>query len=501
MTFPRRAGILLHVTSLPGGHGIGDLGEGAYQFVDFLSRTGQKIWQVLPLGPTARGDSPYSSYSAFAGNPLLVSLTELVKEGWLTTGDLAQTPVFAEDEVDYHAVGRFKTPLLKAAFDRFRSSASSEQRAEFDAFCEANRYWLDDFALYIALANHFSQPNWSKWDRSIAKREEDALQHWSRELAASVEFEKFVQFVFLKQWRALHAYANERGVEIFGDLPIFVAHESADVWRRQEYFFLDDDGRPTVVAGVPPDYFSATGQLWENPLYRWDVLEASGFDWWVDRFRHQFLLFDLVRVDHFRGFESYWEVPGTDDTAVNGQWRKGPGEAPFRAAERELGPLRIVAEDLGLITPEVHALREQLGYPGMRVLQFGYESHDAAFHRPESFPTHCVVYTGTHDNDTALGWYNHLRANDANRSEQDRALLTPLEQDPDGVHWAMIRLALSSVADTAVVPLQDVLGLDSRARMNTPGRPHGNWRWRFRRELLTPEIEQRLLETTQPNGR
>ncbi len=493
--FSRSSGILLHPTSLSGSYGIGELGEPAYQFVDFLHASGQGLWQVLPLGPTGYGDSPYQAFSAFAGNPLLISLDELIKEGTLSQTDIAEAPRFPADRVDYGPVIEFKKGVLKRSFKRFKAGASWAQRGEFMAFCDANRYWLDDFALFMALKDHFNSAAWNEWDTNIAARDPDALEATARELDPQMELHRYLQFQFFRQWLALKRYANQRGIRVIGDIPIFVAYDSAEVWSNPGLFYLDEEGSPTVVAGVPPDYFSPTGQLWGNPLYRWDVLADEGYAWWIERFRAAFKLFDIVRVDHFRGFEAYWEVPATEKTAVKGRWVKGPGAALFRAVRKALGNVPIIAEDLGFVTPEVEELRESLGFPGMKVLQFAFDTDATNEFLPHNYERNCVVYTGTHDNDTTRGWFE-------SRSDRERKrVLTYLGTDGREIHWDFIRLAFSSVANTAIVPLQDVLGLGSEARMNYPSRASGNWSWRCTPDALTDKIAARLCTLAEAYGR
>ena len=497
----RTSGILLHPTSLPGAYGIGDLGQEAYRFANFLAGAGQGLWQVLPLGHTGYGDSPYQCFSAFAGNPLLVSPEMLVHEGWLSRSDLEGAPSFPASYVDFEAVFRFRLPLLEHAHDRFAAGASARARREFEAFCKAQRSWLEDYALFSVLKDEHAGAPWTDWEADLALRRPASLARARKRLARSVERVKFTQYLFFEQWGALRRHCHDQGVRIMGDLPIFVAHDSADVWAHPELFHLDKDGTPTHIAGVPPDYFSATGQRWGNPLYRWAVLRRTGYRWWIGRFRAVFSLVDVVRVDHFRGFEAYWEIPAAEPTAVKGRWVKGPGAGFFRAIEKALGELPIVAENLGVITPEVEAIRERFGFPGMAILQFafGTDPQGPSF-RPHNYSRNLVAYTGTHDNDTTQGWWMSAGAGDSTRSvsdvEQERnlcRLYLGLGREPE-IHWAFIRAVLGSVADTALIPLQDVLGLGSEARMNVPGKPSGNWRWRFRAEALTPEVQGRLLE-------
>ncbi|SRR6056297_1377230 len=494
MRFPRSAGILLHITSLPSPDGIGDLGQPAHAFVDFLAAAGQRVWQILPLGPPAEGNSPYSAFSAFAGNPLLISLPGLIEEGLLSTTDVPPSAALAtaSDRVDYTAVAAYKLPRLRTAFENFQQHASTSLRAELATFCTENAWWLTDYCRFESLMLHFGNPDWTTWDPDLVQRSEVAIANWDRQLEASIEYSRFVQFLFDRQWKRLKKYANERDIQMYGDMPIFVAHESADVWANQRLFTLNQVGEPELVAGVPPDYFSATGQLWGNPLYRWDVLETENYAWWTSRFGAALRHFDLLRVDHFRGFESYWEIPADAETAVAGQWRPGPGEKPFLAARAELGELPIIAEDLGLITDEVHQLRERLGFPGMRVLQFGFATEEDAFHRPSHYPPHSVAYTGTHDNDTLMGWYR--------QREPIAAGIDPLEaylQGNQPIHIQLIQAVLDSPADTAIVPMQDVLGLGNEARMNIPGQAKGNWTWRVAAESLTPDLARQWHERTQ----
>jgi 4-alpha-glucanotransferase len=491
VNFPRASGILLHPTSLPGRFGIGDLGSTAYRFVDFLAASGQRLWQILPLGPTGYGDSPYQCFSAFAGNHLLISPEKLAEEGLLTPADLENVLPFPEGEVDYGPVIEFKMPLLRRSFANFTP------QDDFAAFCEKNDWWLTDYALFMALKEVHDGIAWDGWRRDIAMRlSAAAVTRWREELADSILFHEYLQYQFSRQWSALKRYANEHGISIIGDIPIFVAHDSADVWTNQELFYLDEKGQPTLVAGVPPDYFSATGQLWGNPLYRWEKMAQTGYAWWVERFRAMLDAVDLIRLDHFRGFEAYWEVPATEDTAANGRWVKGPGADLFDAVNRALGRLPIIAEDRGVITPEVEALRDQFNFPGMKILQFAFGGGGSHLDLPHNYIRNCVVYTGTHDNDTTVGWFT------GSGTPAERAFaLKYIGSDGRQIHWHFIRLALSSVADMAIIPLQDLMGLGSEARMNYPSRASGNWRWRYTPAMLTPEIGQRLAEMTAVYGR
>ena len=491
----------MHFTSLPGEFGIGDLGQCAYEFANFLSDAGQKLWQVLPVNPTGYGDSPYQCFSAFAGNPLLISLESLRDRGLLQESDLdlARTPPFPRDSVAFGPVIQFKMSALQRAATAFFVDASRADRAAFDQFCEHARPWLDDFALFMALKVAHNGTAWTFWDAPIRQREADAVAQWSQKLAPQIEACKFWQFEFFRQWELLKAYSIQRGIRFMGDVPIYVAHDSADVWAHPELFCLDGQGKPTVVSGVPPDYFSATGQLWGNPIYRWDVLAASGFKWWIDRFRSTLALFDMVRLDHFRGFEAYWEVPGSEATAIHGRWVKGPGGDFLAALQQEFGELPIVAENLGVITPGVEELRRKFGLPGMSILQFAFGADpQGSTSRPHNYNHDLVAYTGGHDNDTTVGWWRSSGAGDSTRTAEEvrkehevaRAYLN--FHDDSEVNWAMIRAVLASVADTAIVPLQDVLGLGSAARMNLPGTVSGNWKWRYRPGALNCELSARL---------
>jgi len=504
MKFPRCSGILLHPTSLPGRLGVGDLGLDAYRFADFLAGAGQRIWQVLPLGPTGYADSPYQCFSAFAGNPLLVSPERLVAEGDLSPEDLADDlPAFPNHQVDFGAVIQHRLPLLGRAARNFLAGASAERREDFQAFCQQNASWLDEFALFMALKEaHGGEAVWNKWGRDIATRWPEAVARWAAVLSEPVNTQKYVQYQFFRQWSGLRAYCHERGIQMMGDIPIFVAHDSADVWAHPELFHLDGDGNPTVQAGVPPDYFSATGQLWGNPLYRWEAMAKTGYGWWIDRFRSTLKLVDIVRLDHFRGFEAYWEVPGDQKTAINGRWVQAPGGEVLEAVQRTLGDLPVVAETLGVITPQVEALRDRFGFPGIGILQFAFGTDpQAPEFKPHNFRRHYVVYTGTHDNDTTIGWWTSSGVGDSTRTAENiRAerefTLEYLGTDGREMNWVFIHTLLASVADVVIIPLQDLLGLDSRARMNLPGTSSGNWRWRFTADQMTPEIGERLHELT-----
>jgi 4-alpha-glucanotransferase len=493
----RSAGVLLHPTCLPGPYGIGSLGRQAFGFVDFLQRCRQTVWQVLPLGPTGYGDSPYQS-SSFAGNPLLIDFPLLVEEGLLLPRELEAAakglPEPREDRVDYGAVLGFKGSVLRCVYAGWDKRCGTALRSELEQFCARSAFWLDDFSLFMSLKRRYQARDggiWAQWPMELVHREPTALEAARAELVKPIGEQKLFQFLFFRQWKSLKAYANRRGIRVLGDLPIFVAYDSADVWAHQELFELDGDGSPTVVAGVPPDYFSATGQLWGNPLYDWQRHEATGYRWWTDRVRAKLDAVDILRLDHFRGFEAYWQVPATDETAENGRWVKGPGAGLFRTLAAELGPLPLVAEDLGFITDEVVELRERLNLPGMKVLQFAFDGDGENPLMPHNYTRDYVVYTGTHDNDTTAGWYGSL---DPDRADYVRRYLG---RDGHDIAWDLIRLAFSSVAETAVIPLQDLLKLGSEARMNFPSRAEGNWQWRFQEWMLTEEVVARLAELTQ----
>ena len=502
----RSAGVLLHPTSLPGRFGIGEIGPDAYGWLERLAQMRQRHWQVLPLGPTGFGDSPYQTLSTFAGNPLLVSFGVLRDDGLVDPGQLDALPTLPEDHVAFGEVIGRRLAILHEAAAAFPRRAAPLLRERFARFMDESREWIDDYALFVSLKGRFDGRSWTDWPADVARREPGVLAAARRELAEGVDHARIGQFLFAEHWRRLRERAAALGISIIGDLPIFVAHDSADVWCRPELFDLAADGRPSVVAGVPPDYFCQTGQRWGNPLYRWDVHEAEGFAWWIERLRHAFALFDVLRIDHFRGFAAYWEIPAADPTAEHGRWLPGPGRRLFDAAAAALGPRPIIAEDLGVITPDVEALRDELGFPGMRILQFAFGAGEPEDNRPERYPENSVVYTGTHDNDTTVGWYRAEAGRDSTRTaaeiEAERhRVRTYLSCDGGDIHWDLIALAMRSPSNTAVVPLQDVLGLGSAARMNVPGRPWGNWQWRFRREQLRGEAEERLAGLTQAANR
>ncbi len=488
----RRSGILLHPTSLPGPYGVGDLGPAAYAWVNALEWAKQHWWQILPLAPTGFADSPYQCLSTFAGNFYLVSPDELVKDGLLSRETVAGNS-FPDDHVDFDHVIPYKIRLLTEAWANFKRGAAPNLKPEFEAFCQGESHWLEEFALFMALKDAHGGASWLEWEPELRERQPAALAAARATLAEAIAQHQFRQFLFFRQWQALKAYANAHGVRLIGDVPIFVAADSADVWSHPEGFCLDEHRRPRLVAGVPPDYFAATGQLWGNPLYDWAAMQQTGYAWWIERVRAVFRQVDLVRVDHFRGFEAYWEVSAGEKTAERGRWVKGPGQALFDRLTETLGELPIIAEDLGTITPEVDALRQRYNFPGMRILQFAFAGAVETRFLPHNYERNAVVYTGTHDNDTTRGWY-------ASATETERAglrrYLGYAGYEPQ-VSWALMRLAWGSVADLAVAPLQDVLELGSEARMNLPGRPSGWWRWRFTAEQLTGAVLGRLGEMTE----
>lgn len=491
----RSAGILLHPTSLPAHAGIGDLGPAAYQFADFLAAARQSLWQILPLNPLGLGNSPYSSTSAFAGNVLLISLERLAERGMLPPERVASLQSHA-GRIDYARIWIEKVPLLNQAAEWFLSHAAPAARQRFAQFVEANRDWLDDYVLFRALRLRHAKHSWSTWPTALRLREAATLRRLRHELAHELDCGRFLQFAFFEQWRALRHYCRQRGIRIIGDVAIFVSYDSADVWMHPELFRLDAQTLlPEAVAGVPPDAFSATGQRWGNPLYRWDELASTNYDWWVRRVRWALAQCDIIRLDHFRGFQQFWEIPATEPTAMNGHWVDGPSDELFDALRQQLGSLPFIAEDLGMITPDVHALRERLGVPGMRVLQFAFGDVGAHTYLPHRYPSNTVVYTGTHDNDTTQGWWQNCSPFERRMAA---ALLGPAE---DGINWSMIRLAQSSTASLCVVPLQDVLSLDSTARMNVPSIPGGNWSWRYEPGALRDELADKLATLAEVTDR
>ena len=505
MRFPRSSGILLHPTSLPGPYGIGELGSEAYRFVDYLVQAGQKYWQVLPLGPTGYGDSPYQCFSAFAGNPLLISLERLLEDDLLTRADLESVPDFPKTRIDYGWIIDYKIPLLHKAWKRVVANQSSPHWDAFHRFCDENNWWLHDYALFMAIKNAHKGKVWTQWERDIARHEPEAMERWHNEVGDEVGAQKFWQYLFFSQWWAVKTYCFEKGIKIIGDIPIYVAHDSADVWSRPDLYHLDEKSNPTVVAGVPPDYFSKTGQLWGNPIYRWNVMAKNGYQWWNDRFRQILTAVDIVRLDHFRGFEAYWEVPAKDKTAENGQWVKGPGAALFETLQFTLGELPIVAENLGVITEDVEQLRYRFEFPGMAILQFAFGSDAECVDLPHNYQHNTVAYSGTHDNDTTMGWWEGTAEGStrtpAQVKQEKEFAKRYLNTDGAEMNWTFVRTLMASVADTVVFPLQDLFGLGTEARQNMPGRPAGNWQWRYTADQLTDSIAERLLELTETYGR
>ncbi len=500
MRFDRESGVLLHPTSLPSKYGIGDFGIEAYSFVDFLARSSQKLWQILPLGPVGYGESPYQCYSAFAGNTMLISIEKLIGQGLLSQEDIGALPDFDTRHVEFEKVRAFKFGLYRKAFENFESA---EDTYEFERFLEENRYWLDEFSLFIALKDYFGGIPWNMWDRDIAFRDSEALKHYKKELKREIRYQKYLQYTFFKQWMELKTYAKGKGVKIIGDLPIFISYDSSDAWSRPFIFELDSAGNPSKVAGVPPDYFSATGQLWGNPHYKWNEMEKEGFRWWRDRLDLMLKVVDIVRIDHFRGFESYWEIPGGEKTAQNGRWVKAPGRRLFLALRKQRKDLPIIAEDLGFITKEVEELKNEFEFPGMKILQFTFGKGSEERFLPHNYEENAVAYTGTHDNDTTVGWY-----------------LKTKESDPEAIHkmkkyfgltgdigekelcWTFIEAAFKSNANTAIIPMQDILCLGSDARMNIPNTIGGNnWSWRLEEGLLTKELEEKLSGLSMLYGR
>ncbi len=494
MRFPRSSGILLHPTSLPGPYGSGDLGSAAHHFIDWMVVAGQTVWQMLPIGPVGLANSPYMSLSAFAGSPLLIDLLELRSHKWLTDAEL-QAPAFPTDHVDYAAAEPFRMGVLRMAADRFFTAGSAPEKSEYAAFCKANASWLDDYALFQSLNDKNDRRLWTTWDKKLVHRDPAALAAARIELQKEIDFHRFTQWCFSRQWASLKKYANDRNIRLMGDIPIFVAHHSSDVWSHPGEFFLDRDGNPTIVAGVPPDYFSETGQRWGNPLYRWDVMKEQKYAWWIDRFRSTLKFFDILRIDHFRGFEAYWEIPAAHKTAEHGKWVKGPDADLFKTVQRKLGKLPIIAEDLGVITPEVVALRTQFEFPGMKILQFAFAAGVDNEFLPHTYDPNCVVYSGTHDNDTSIGWF-------ATATEREREFVKRyMRTEGSEIHWDLIRAAELSVADTAILPFQDILGLDTSGRMNFPGTTDGNWEWRFSWDQVGPQHADRLYELTALSNR
>lgn len=495
MKFPRSSGILLHPTSLPGPFGSGDLGAAAHEFIDWLASAGQSLWQMLPIGPVGMANSPYMSLSAFAGSALLIDLHELVSLGWLASDDIEDTSGFSIHRIDYPRVARVRAAMLAKASKNYFQKRSGEERQQFEAYCEAEKGWLEDYALFQALNHQYGGKLWVSWERDLVHRKALALKKAAKELKEQVDLQRFVQWRFAHQWNTMKKYANDHNIKLVGDIPIFVAHHSADVWSNQKAFSLDDNGMPIVVAGVPPDYFSEDGQRWGNPLYRWDVMKQQKYSWWIERFRRTLTLFDILRIDHFRGFEGYWEIPASEKTARVGRWVKGPGAELFKEIKKKLGSLPIIAEDLGVITPQVKALRKKFDFPGMKVLQFAFMGGPEDSFLPHNYERNYVVFTGTHDNDTTRGWYEKA-------SEHERDFVRRYcKTDGHEIHWDLIKIGLQSVADVTMIPLQDIIGLGSEGRMNFPGTVEGNWEWRFTKDQIAPWATNRLYEITALSGR
>ncbi len=488
---------MLHPTSLPSRFGIGELGLEAYRFIDFLVESSQQLWQILPLGPTGYGNSPYACFSALAGNPLLISLEQLQEQGLLTEEDFAELPEFPVDQVDFDQVIKTKIPLLQKACENFRTKGSPIQQKEFITFCETKAHWLDDYALFMSIREAHNGASWHNWERNISKSHPEVLEEWRQRLESQVYFHKFLQFEFFRQWSKLKLYANSLGIQIIGDIPIYVAHDSADVWAHPEIFTLDEETRePSLMAGVPPDFFSNTGQLWGNPVYKWDKLQQDNFAWWVERFESLLEYVDIIRIDHFRGFQAYWVVARGETTAINGRWVEAPGTEFFQVLNDKLGKLPIMAEDLGEITPEVYELRDRFDFPGMKILHFAFGGGPDNPYLPFIYPRNCVVYTGTHDNNTTVGWFNEL-----SEGEKESVLRYLGALSSEGINWDLIRLAVGSVANQAIIPLQDILGLGGEAQMNFPGKATGNWGWRYQPGALTEELRDRLKALTYTYGR
>jgi len=487
----RGSGILLHITSLPSDNGIGNVGPGARRFVDFLVRSGQTYWQVLPLNPPSpeEGNSPYSSASAFAGNTLLISPEDLIRDGWIDTAAAEPAPDFPKERIDFKLATQYKSKILDLAFKRF---SRTEHTSEYENFCAENDSWLPDYALFVALREHFDGASWSAWPADIRDRQAQAVQHYYKALSEEVERQKFYQFLFYAQWSETKAYAHSQGVEIIGDMPIYMSYDSADVWAHPDIFKLDDNKRPLFVSGVPPDYFSKTGQLWGNPVYDWDRLSATGFEWWVRRMDHGLRFYDILRIDHFRGFVAYWEVAAGEKTAAKGRWVKAPAENLFQSIRRHNPNLPIIAENLGTITPDVKEFMERLGIPGMRVLLFAFGDGVAENpYAPHNHVKNCVVYTGTHDNNTVKGWYEQ-EATPEEKENLQRYLSHPIS--PDEVPAEFVRMAMMSVADVAIMPMQDVIGLGAESRMNTPSTTQNNWQWRLNPHALTSDLSEKMWQ-------
>ena len=491
MKFNRESGVLLHPTSLPSKYGIGDLGKEAYEFVDLLYNSKQRLWQVLPLGPVGYGESPYQSFSAFAGNTMLISIDKMIEINLLTIQDVLPVPDFNAHKVDFEAVKEYKQKLLKLAFNRF---CASENKA-FEDFVQENSCWLEEYSFFMAIKDHFGGVAWNCWEKRIAKREAGAIEYYRSLLKNEIIYQKFLQFLFFTQWLELKAYANEKSIKIIGDIPIFISNDSSDAWSQRELFEINEDGYPIKVAGVPPDFFSDTGQYWGNPHYKWEEIENSQFKWWIDRFEMLLKVVDIIRIDHFRGFEAYWEIPGSETTAVNGKWVKAPGKKLFTTIEKHLGKLPIIVEDLGVITEEVGELKKEFDFPGMKILQFTFGKGAEERFLPHNYEIDSVVYTGTHDNNTTVGWYKDSEQTQPKAMEQLKKYFDIEEAvSSKDICWKLIEAAFRCNSVIAIIPMQDLLCLDGEARMNIPSTIGGNWDWRFNNEQITAEIEKRLIE-------
>ncbi|MEW6196511.1 MAG: 4-alpha-glucanotransferase [Bacteroidota bacterium] len=492
MKIERSAGILLHPTSLPGKFGIGDLGPSAFHFVDFLKHAGQTLWQVFPLGPTGYGDSPYQCFSAFAGNPLLISPELLFKEGLLDKNDIEHTPNYNPHKIDFGSVINYKTSLLRKAYEKFKSDKKNIDE-ECKEFCKANEYWLEDYALFMAAKEFQNGVQWTNWDKAIAFRTKNAVKEWEEKLSDQIKYQKFVQYYFNKQWTAVKKYANDNGIKIVGDLPIFIAYDSADLWANKELFTVREDGSLEFVAGVPPDYFSATGQLWGNPLYRWKEMEKDNFLWWQQRISKLLNMVDIIRIDHFRGFDAYWRIPGGAETAINGKWIKAPGEKLFTILKSKFPELPIIAEDLGVITDSVIELRDKFNFPGIKILQFGFGKEGDKRFLPHNHIPNCVVHTGSHDNETTRGFFESEKGKNSGIYQWAEKYLNYYGND---IVLELIKTAYASVSNIVVIPMQDILNLGNEARMNFPGRPGGNWTWRFTWDQVNENLASHYKELT-----
>jgi 4-alpha-glucanotransferase len=502
VTNSRASGVLLHPTSLPGPFGIGDLGPEAYKFVDFLEASDQSLWQILPLGPVGFGNSPYMCFSAFAGNPLLISPQKLVDAGLLDAADIKNPPSFRLDRVDYGSVHNYKIGLLGRSFRKFETQFPAAYPEDYYRFLEQNVFWLEDFALFMALKERNGNKMWTDWETDLVQREPGSLEKWKKILSKNIQFHIFIQYLFFKQWEALRKYCHDRSISIIGDMPLYVACDSVDFWVNRELFDLDNKGNPRVIAGVPPDYFSSTGQRWGNPVYCWDAMARDGYKWWIERFKLNFRLYDVLRLDHFRGYEAYWEIPAGEPTAILGRWVKGPGADLFRTVQSNLGNIRVIAEDLGVITPEVEQLRDEFNFPGMRILQMAFGNDPKARdYQPHNYSANCVVYTATHDHNTTVGWFTAKPGTQTTQSVEEvenerKCCLDYLGRSGHEINWDFIRLAMSSVANLAIFPVQDVLGQATSSRMNLPGATEGNWEWRMNDDMLNQPTLNRLKRMT-----